>query len=378
VWYLAEVIQGDDSYYVAAETLRPTIEIIEKSRAGQKPPPVGLSDFARVMLLMQSDSPKTISVVDGMLKNKPKDQGLRFLKAAFLLRQENGKADGVKLLQELSDEKFAPAVLRLARHFSLSDDKTVYRQAVAVYEQYTKLEPHDPRGFSELADVYEKTSDDLKAEAALRKVIELDPRQWGIYEIFIQFLIERDRLNEVRPWLDEGEKHADKDHDLFGSIMQTFSVTENFKYVEAFAASESERLKRSFQGILALGRAYSRTDRYAAALRQFEIAARLDPKSAAPYADMAITHRKQARWPAALKAAQKAIDVDPEYSEGYYQRACVQARLGKIKEAMASLEKAVELDSDQLDYIVDEEDLKPLASLPAFKKLLAGAEPVKQ
>ncbi len=43
---------------------------------------------------------------------------------------------------------------------------------------------------------------------------------------------------------------------------------------------------------------------------------------------------------------------------------------------MASLEKAVELDPDQVDYMVDEEDLKPLASLPAFKKLIP--EPVKQ
>jgi hypothetical protein len=47
------------------------------------------------------------------------------------------------------------------------------------------------------------------------------------------------------------------------------------------------------------------------------------------------------------------------------------ARLGRLKEAMSALEKSVEFDPDHLDSIPDEADLKPLSSLPAFKKLLA-------
>jgi tetratricopeptide (TPR) repeat protein len=376
IWYLAEVIVGDDSYYIAAETLRPTIETIEKTRAGQKPPPLALSEFVRVRLLVQSDSPKAIPLIDGILKNKPKDQALRYLKASALLRQENGKTDGVNLLKELSDEKFAPGVFRLARQFSMSDDKAVSQQAIPLYEHYTQLEPHDPRGFSELAEMYEETNEVVKAEAALRKVIELNPANTDNYESLIEFLISRDRFNEIKPWLDVADKHADKDDDIFASIMQTLVFEEDFKNAEAFAASEPVRLKKSFLGNLTLGRVYSRTERYPAALRAFETAAQLDPKSAVPYADIAMTHRKQARWAAALKSAQKAIDLEHEYSEGYYQRACALARLGKIKEAMASLVKAVELDSEQVDYMVDEEDLKPLASLPDFKKLIP--EPVKQ
>jgi hypothetical protein len=41
---------------------------------------------------------------------------------------------------------------------------------------------------------------------------------------------------------------------------------------------------------------------------------------------------------------------------------------------MASLTKAVELDADQTDYMVEEEDLKPLYNLPAFKKLIPEPE----
>ncbi|HEV2834633.1 MAG TPA: tetratricopeptide repeat protein, partial [Pyrinomonadaceae bacterium] len=63
-----------------------------------------------------------------------------------------------------------------------------------------------------------------------------------------------------------------------------------------------------------------------------------------------------------------------EYSEAHYQRACALARLGRVNEAMTALTKAVELDPDQTSYIAKEEDLKPLASLPAFKELLPEPE----
>ena len=376
IWYLGEIEQADDSYHVAAETLRPTIEIIQKARAGEKTPPLGLSDFVRVLTLVQKQSPKTIAVVDGILKDKPRDQGLRFMKALVLLEKEDSEADGVKLLQELAGENFAPAVLSLARQFAMSEDKSVYKQALAVFERYTQLEPHDPRGYSELAEVYEETGDVVKAEAGYRKVIELNPGDPDSYEELIEFLIRRNRLDEVRPWLEAGEKHVDKDQDFFGGILQTLNFIDDFKNGEALAASEPARMKSSFTANLNLARIYLRTERYPAALRHFELAAQLDKKSSEPHVGMAIVHRRQSRWTAALKAAQKAIDLNHDDSEGYYQRACALARLGKIKEAMTSLEKAVELDPDQIDYMIDEDDLKSLASLPAFKKLIP--EQVKQ
>ncbi|HEU4508771.1 MAG TPA: transglutaminase domain-containing protein [Pyrinomonadaceae bacterium] len=376
VWYLKEVIQADDSYHVAAETLRPSIDLIQKARAGEKTPPLGVADFVRVLTLVQNESQKTIAVVDGMLKNKPKDSGLRFLKALAQLNDEEREADGVRMLHELAGENFAPAVLRLGRHYNWSDDKEETKKSIAFYERYMQLEPHDPRAHSEVAEAYDVAGDVVKAEAGFRKAIEMDPSDPASYESLIGFLIRHDRVAEVKPWLEAGEKHSDKDDDLFGWILQRLSILNDFKNAEALAASEPGRLKSSFIANLTMARIYSRTERYPSALRHYEVAAQLDKKSSDPYAGMAMVHRKQARWSAALQAAQKAIDLNYDYSEGYYQRACALARLGKIKEAMSSLEKAVELDSSQVDFVIDEEDLKPLASLPAFKKLIP--EPVKQ
>jgi Flp pilus assembly protein TadD len=134
------------------------------------------------------------------------------------------------------------------------------------------------------------------------------------------------------------------------------------------ADTEPTRLKGS---LLLLGQIHMDAGRYAVALSHFNQAAQLDKTNSSPYVAMATLHRRQSRWSAALKAADHAISLDKEDCEAYYERACALARLGRLKEAMSALEKSIEIDSDHLYSIADEADLKPLSSLPAFKKLLA-------
>ena len=100
----------------------------------------------------------------------------------------------------------------------------------------------------------------------------------------------------------------------------------------------------------------------------------LDKEWDEPYLVMAFLHRRQSHFAAALKAADQAIKLDDEDSDGYFERACALARLGRIKEAMSSLEKSIELFPDRAEWMATEKDLKPLANLPAFKKLLPPPE----
>jgi len=46
------------------------------------------------------------------------------------------------------------------------------------------------------------------------------------------------------------------------------------------------------------------------------------------------------------------------------------ARLGRRFDAMTAFKRAIELDDEYADSVSDEEDLKSLATLPEFKKLL--------
>jgi Flp pilus assembly protein TadD len=365
-----EVVQADTGLAIASEHMQTTIAAIQKARAGEKTSEIGMSDFLRVLLLMEKDSTKSAALADELLKAKPKDTGLRFLKALSLLGHEN-TAEGEKLLRELSAENYAPAVSRLAEYLEGSEEGDDAKVSLEMYERYTKLEPHDSRGFARLGGAFERVDRKVDAEAAYRKALEKDSSNTEHYLNLIELLVVQGRFAEAKPLLEAGDR---PDEDLFGTIMRDMLIFEEYQTAEKFAASEPVRMKTSVMGNLALARVFSTTDRYAEAERIFNFAALLDPKSTEPPVGLAMLYRKQSRWLAALKAADKAIALDPEDSEGHYQRACALTRLRRIKEAIVSLTKSVELDPDQVEYMVEEEDLKPLSNLPAFKKLIPEPE----
>ena len=372
VWYLVEVIQCDTNLHTLAEAVQPTITAIENARAGSKVI-AGQTDVTRVLLLLQSDTAKSLAVAEGALKTKPSDRTLRQLKAVALLKLDK-KEDGLKLLRELSDENFAPAVYRLASQLYESRDKEVLSEAIALFQHYTQLEPYDSRGFRDLGVAYQNTEKLVEAEAAFRKIVELDPANERGYIKLIEVLALQGHVAEAKPVLDAADKIKDDDTDVFGEVMDYLVVDSDSKIVDPFVASQSARLKTSAQGTLLLGQLYSREKRYAEALKYLRAAALLDQKSTAPHVSMALLYRKQHLWTAALRAAQQAVALDNTDGEAWYELACAMARLARIKDAMTALERAIKLFPEQTEWLADEEDLKPLANLPAFKKLMSSAE----
>ena len=374
MWYLVEIVQNDSNLHTVAEAVQPTITFIEDVRAGKKAV-TARTAVTRVLLLLRSDSQKAFAVVEGALKTKPSDRGLRLLKALTLLNLEK-RDEGVKLLRELSNEGFSPAAYRLASELNQSKDEKEQAEAVNFYKRYTELEPHDPRGFRDLAIVAEDAKDLAQAETAYRKVVELNPTDVNGYQSLIQFLVLQKRVAEVKPVLVAADKSKDDDTDVFGVVMQNLANHPDApsSIVAPFAASEPERMKTSALANQALGNLYSDEERYAEALPYLRAAVLLDKKWSTPHINLAYVHRQQHRWAAALKEAQQAIALDEEDGEAYYELACALARLSRIKEAMTALEKAVELYPDQAGWMDIEADLKPLAHLPAFKKLLPPPE----
>lgn len=373
VWYLVEAEQADHGFAVAAEMLRPAISTIEKTRAGEKAPALVMSDFVRVWLLLDQDSAKAQRVADELLKVNQKDRGLRYLKSLALFAQEKDE-DGVKLLSELAGEGHGPAVYRLAEYLLNSEDEKDWQSALELYQRYTTIEPRDPRGFRDLGTAYHNFERLPESEAAYRKAIELDPGDVYNYRNLIEFFVEHDRIAEVRPLLVTGEKYQGS-KDLFGMVFQDLRSSDEIEPLVKFAASEPARMKTSMLANYSLGYAYMEAERYVEAERVLITAAQIDKKSSDPHVLLAVVYRRQSRWAAALKAANQAISIGAEDSEAYYQKACALARLGRIKEAMAALTKSVELDPDQAYYIAEQEELKPLAGLPEFKKLLPPEDP---
>lgn len=377
VWYLAEIVQSDTNLYTVAEAVQPTITAIENTRAGRKEI-VARPDVSRVLILLQTDVTKALAVAESALKTKPTDQTLRMLKAVALSRLNANKSEEArKLLRELSKENFAPAVYRLASQLHQSMDEKDLAEAITFYKRYTELEPFDSRGFRDLADAANEAEEPAQAEPAYRKVVELNPTDVTGYVKLVQFLVMQDRVPEAKPVLAAADKFKDDDTDVFVAVMESLYYDADSSIIDPFVASEPQRMKTSERANVALGRLYLEEKRYADALTHLRAAALLNKKSSTPHVVMADVYRQQRRWGLALRAAQQAIALDNTDGEAYYRLACALARLARIKEAMTALEKAIELYPEQAEWMADDADLKPLAKLPAFKKLLVP-EPEKK
>lgn len=374
-WFLTEILQADTDLHVISEILQPTFRTIVDRRKNNAARSQGTSEFVRVLLVGQRDPKASIVIADRALKEDPKNRGLRHLKALALSRSEN-QEEAIQLWKELASESkpFAPAFLYLARQHDDSEDKTKTKLAIEFYTRYGELEPEDPRTHIALASLYEYSDNDVLAEAEYRAALKSDPSNTEVFVDLAAFLARKKRFEDAGLVIDDADKKASADDDLFGGLMSRLYFTEDKTIPEELARSQPRRMQKSPVANLYLAYVHLENGNSPQAIPLLKKAAALK-KWAEPYGAMASAYRRLRNWTAALNAADTAVKIDAKYSKGHFERACALARLGRIREALTSLEKAVELDDDLADTIGEEADLKVLASKPAFKKLLPVPEP---
>jgi len=370
-WYLQEILRTDSGLYLIAEALQPTIKNLVERRTNKSARLPRTSIVFRILKIMRTDVAASLTLVDRALKDSPKDQGLRHLKAMALASSEKPD-EAIKLWQELaSDEKpFAPALLRLAdMHWDVEAPEKM-KQAVDYYIRYGRLEPEDPRTPAALASLYEGLKDDAAAESQHRVALKADPEDEDQYVEFAAFLSKRKRFSEAVAVLDEAPRGDQEGNDLFGDLLRDLYYSDEKEALEELAYSQPQRTERSAVANLYLGYVLSENGKSLRAIPLFKKAAAARKDWSEPYEAMAQSYRNLRNWRAAIKAADTAIALQEDSSTAYFYRACALARLRRTKEAMYSLEKAVELDPELREYLAEESDLKILASRPAFKKLL--------
>ena len=374
VWYLVDLVQPDPGHHLVADSIGPVIKSIEATRAGKKPDHDLSSPFSKVLALIDNDAAaKALEVAERLLQTNPADQTYRFLKVIALWESsEENQAESMKMLRELSygHPAYPPAVYRLAAIVSEGTPE----EAIELYKQYSQLEPHDLRGYRNLAAVYESMEQAELAEAAYRKAIAVDPFEKPGYNDLAIFLIRNGRVADVSAVLLASDKYVAEDDDLIGDILGELEDDIKLEDAERLAASEPQRMKKSFWATLHLGYIYARDKRYREGLELMKRAAQMDPKESYPHHAMASTYLKQSRLFEALKAIDQSLKLDDASAASYYLKACILARMGRKKEAMTKLHKSIELDAEMLSFIAEDEDLKSLRSLPAFQKLLREAE----
>ena len=384
IWHLVEISQSDSALATVAETLRPVWRAIEKARVGETVSAAGLSDFVRLLFVLDKDPAKAERLADDLLKANSQDTGLRLLKGIALLDQEK-VPEAEKVLGELSNEGFAPALYRLASYFNDSKEQPDSKKAIALYERYVALEPYDIRALQALALAYDDEEQYEQAAATYRKAIEIDPSDTSNYRELVGLILLHNLSGDWKALLAAGEKYQEGDDDLFGEVMDDFFYLEETKTAEKLATAEPLRMKKSALANRSLGEMLTDDGRYVEAERLLNTAVRLYKESEAQkqstgssvadtYVALAKLYRKQSRWLTALKAADQALALNARDHQAYFQRACALARLRRSAEAIAALAKSIELFAPVANELADEPDFKSISSLPGFKKLLPPAK----
>jgi Flp pilus assembly protein TadD len=369
-WVLADLVQVDTGLHVISSLfVRPIQEMLD-NRSGKKTQSKPMAALHRELLELE-DSAVAFDLIEGALKNDPKNRSLRYLKAMWLLASDKND-DAVKLLTDLSieDPPYAIAIHELAAHYQSSEEAKDNKRATELYERYATLEPDDPRPLTALGLLYSQAGDAARAEARYLAAIERDQRYAERYIDLAEFLATQHRYGEALGALDKGERAGKTKDELYVSLIQRFVVSEDSDTAEALVAAHPERLARNFDGNLGLARLRVFAGRPKDALPLYKKASEIKQDSADPHTGMAEAYRRLKNWSAAIAAGDAALRVDAKNAEAHYHRACALAQLGRRREALASLKLAVELEDLLSGLLEEEEDLKPLAGLAEFKKLI--------
>ena len=374
IWALVDLTEVDTGFHVVKENLGPTIDAINAHRTGNGP--LGYSDQLRIKLLMSTlDYKGALDVVEQALQKSPADPVLANLKASCLTGLKKPD-EALALLTRLStlDPPFAPAVYALATHFEESETDSEKQRAAGLFMRYIALEPDDPRAHSSLATILAAAGDATRAEAEYRAAATLDPRNQDRRLDLAKWLVKAGRIDEALGVIDEGAKQPGATGDLLATLISRSTFTEDGD-AEAIAAAHPERIAASAEANLNLASIRARSNQPARALPLLKRALELKKDYGEAYNVMAQVHRKLKNWTAALASANSAIAINAKDGDAHYHRACALARLGRPAEAMTSLKRAIQLDEDFADGLEEEEDLKPLARLAAFKELIPKEEP---
>lgn len=105
--------------------------------------------------------------------------------------------------------------------------------------------------------------------------------------------------------------------------------------VPALAAEESAEAR------IDKGGEYVKSKDYEKALREFEAAAKTDPRHPRAHLMIGLTQANLGRFEIAIEETEKAIELDPSYA-AFHNLGLIQANRGKYKESIDAYKKALE------------------------------------
>lgn len=102
---------------------------------------------------------------------------------------------------------------------------------------------------------------------------------------------------------------------------------------------------------------------------------KIDPRNIQALNNLGVIYMNKKVYKWAIIRLNDAINVKYNYPDAHYNLACIYAQMNNVNQSLFYLKKAVVLDSRVKKWAATDSDLKVLADLPEFKKLLEKDNP---
>jgi len=86
--------------------------------------------------------------------------------------------------------------------------------------------------------------------------------------------------------------------------------------------------------------------------------------------NLGVIYMSQKRYKWAIMRFNNALDIKHDYVDAHYNLACLYAQKNDIHQSMFYLKNAIKFNPEAGQWAKDDGDLKALANLPEFKKLM--------
>jgi tetratricopeptide (TPR) repeat protein len=244
------------------------------------------------------------------------------------------------------DPVFAPGQLSLGNLYYLSGpaDKKRYADARQPLENYVKLKPRDPKGWSLLGrDLYFLEEKDAAYEA-VQKAIDLGEKSKETYTIMGRLKTERKEWDEALAMFQKGDPE-ERDLLMMGQIYVIQGKPERAEslYVSIVESDSTRRV--AWFALNQLGKLKFRLKDYPGTVAALERRNRLDPNSGEAYYYIGLSYKEMKGYPEALDALRRAAELEPDKADRQFWLGIMYAQLDSTRQAETAFARSVETDS---------------------------------
>ncbi len=140
-----------------------------------------------------------------------------------------------------------------------------------------------------------------------------------------------------------------KDFAAMNTIAGLYGKLENPAEEVVWAKKAIDSNPKYFQAHINYGNGYAMQGKFDEALKAYQDAAKLAPKSPLPIYSQGVVAENQGRFREALELYRKSFEIDPKFEDGLFSAAAMHANLKQFAEAKTLLKKILQLNPDAAD-----------------------------